>query len=194
MAQPPFAIFFTGKSYPIPANSFAQADATHWVFDATATVVPDYRELKEVAIFLTQPNVLPPDVGLALYVSIGGADWSYRGFVSNAHPSDVLPLSWPEPQDPLLAPPGAGFAQIGVSVEPLAELGQKEGAKLGAKEEFAKCVGLDLFNFMQSFGGVQAVGGDKLLVPSNVLDHWYQRLSNRLRRDPDFLTRRKDAV
>lgn len=49
------------------------------VFDATATVVPDYRELKEVAIFLTQPNVLPPDVGLALYVSIGGADWSYRG-------------------------------------------------------------------------------------------------------------------
>jgi hypothetical protein len=47
---------------------------------------------------------------------------------------------------------------------------------------------------LQSFGGVQAVGGDKLLVPANILDHWYQRLSNRLRRDPDFLTRRRDAV
>lgn len=79
------------------------------VLDATTTVVPDYRELKEVttgtvcaaalaqttctrpprpsaplavlqvALFLTQPGVLPADVGLALYVSIGGADWSYRG-------------------------------------------------------------------------------------------------------------------
>ena len=47
---------------------------------------------------------------------------------------------------------------------------------------------------LQSFGGVQAVGGDQLLVPANILDHWYQRLSNRLRRDPDFLTRRRDAV
>ena len=47
---------------------------------------------------------------------------------------------------------------------------------------------------MQSFGGVQNVGGDKLLVPSNVLDHWFLRLSNRLRRDPDFLTRRREPV
>ncbi|PSC73963.1 OPI10-like protein isoform B [Micractinium conductrix] len=155
------------------AAAFVQADPTHWVLDATTTVVPDYRELKEVALFLTQPGVLPADVGLALYVSIGGADWSYRGFVSNSHPSDVLPLSWPEPSAPLAAPPGPGFAQIGVSVEPLAELGQKEGSKLGAKEDFAKRVGL---------------------VPSNVLDHWYTRLSNRLRRDPDFLTRNRDAV
>lgn len=42
-------------------------------------MTPDYRDLKEVALFLTQPNALPADAGLALYVSIGGADWSYRG-------------------------------------------------------------------------------------------------------------------
>ena len=127
-------------------------------------------------------------------MSIGGADWSYRGYVSNSHPSDVLPLSWPEPdastQQQLagLAALPPGFAQVrgavgrwpptsccinlahatvsngplalqtlqhtflsrpsrrlpacatshemqvGVSVEPLAELAQKEGSKLGAKE------------------------------------------------------------
>lgn len=51
--------------------------------------------------------------------------------------SSALPLpSYPA------APPVPCATQIGVSVEPLAELGQKEGAKLGAKEEFAKCVGL----------------------------------------------------
>ena len=90
-------------------------------------------------------------MGLALYVSIGGADWAYRGFVSNQHPSEVMPLSWPEPPggQGLAAPPGPGYAQLGISLEPLGELGQKEGSKLGAREDFAKCVGLDLFNFMQ---------------------------------------------
>ena len=36
-------------------------------------------DVLQVALFLTQANVLPPDMGLALYASIGGADWSYRG-------------------------------------------------------------------------------------------------------------------
>ena len=60
------------------------------------------------------------------------------GFVSGGHPSDVLPLSWPERAETAVV--GPGYAQIGVSVEPLAELGQKEGSKLGAKEDFAKMV------------------------------------------------------
>ncbi|KAL4858716.1 Protein Hikeshi [Chlorella vulgaris] len=190
-----FAVFFTGKSTPIASTSFVQTDPTHWVLDATSTVLPDYHDLKEIALFLTAQGVLPPDMGLALYVSIGGADWSYRGFVSNTNPSDVLPLSWPDPPDGV--PPGPrppGFAQIGVSLEPLAALQEKLCSKLGSREDFAKRVGLDLFNFMQSFGGVQAVGGDKLLVPANILDHWYARLSNRLRRDPDWLTRQRDAI
>lgn len=49
----------------------------------------------------------------------GGQDWSYRGCVTNSHPSDVFPLSWPE------LPPctvvGPGYAQIGVLAEPLGE-------------------------------------------------------------------------
>jgi hypothetical protein len=55
-------------------------------------------------------------------------------------------------------------------------------------------VGLDLFNFMQSFGTVSQVGGDQLLVPANILNRWYERLSTRLRKDPDFLTRQRDKV
>lgn len=55
-------------------------------------------------------------------------------------------------------------------------------------------MGLDLFNFMQSFGGVQNVGGNHLLVPTNVLDDWFRRLSNKLEKDPDFLTRSKELV
>lgn len=37
--------------------------------------------------------------------------------MSDSHPSEVMPLNWPErPNDLVLTP---GFAQIGVSVEPL---------------------------------------------------------------------------
>ena len=88
-------------------------------------------------MFLLTPNVLPPDAALALYVSLGeppapapapaavwagltgctppagGADWTFRGHISNAHPSEVMPLSWPDGQQ--------GRAQIGVSLEPLGE-------------------------------------------------------------------------
>ena len=56
------------------------------VLDATHTVTPDHHDLKEVMLFLTQPGVLPTDMGLALWVSIGGADWSYRGMPGPAWP------------------------------------------------------------------------------------------------------------
>lgn len=41
-------------------------------------------------------------------------------------------------------------------------------------------VGLDLFNFMQSFGGVQQVGADQLLVPANILNRWVCFCANSL--------------
>ena len=81
-----------------------------------------------------------------------------------------------------------------MSLEPLAEASAKESVKLGAKEDFCRRVGLDLFQYMQSFGGVSQLGPDKLVVPTNVLDQWYNRISNRLRKDPDFLTRQREII
>jgi len=130
---------------------------------------------------------------MGVYVSVGGSDWVFRGFIASQKPSETIPLMWPEP--PGTGVSGSpGWAQIGISVEPLAEASAKESVKLGIKEDFCKRVGLDLFNFLQSFGDVSTAGPDKLLVPANVLDQWYNRISSRLRRDPDFLTRQKDVV
>ena len=75
-----------------------------------------------------------------------------------------------------------------------AEAAAKQGAKAAAREEFCRRVGMDLFQFMQSFAGVGTVGPNKLLVPSNVLDKWFARITHRLERDPDFLTRSKDII
>ena len=47
--------------------------------------LPNYEQLKEVSLFLLQQ--LAPAAALGLYLSVGGAEWQYRGYVSNSHPS-----------------------------------------------------------------------------------------------------------
>ena len=85
------------------------------MFDVS-NVTPNYRELQEVSLFLLQANTLDPSLALGLYISIGGAEWQYRGYVSSTQPSEVMPLSWPEQDQPLSV--GPGTIQLGVSLEP----------------------------------------------------------------------------
>lgn len=62
------------------------------------SVTPDYQALKEVALFLTGPGAIPdPLLALGLYISLGGQEWQFRGYVSVDHPSEVgtLPVSTP---------------------------------------------------------------------------------------------------
>ena len=60
------------------------------VLDVGAVVTKDYEKLKEVTLFLTGPGSLPdPNLALGLYISLGGQEWQFRGFVSASHPSEV---------------------------------------------------------------------------------------------------------
>lgn len=140
MATGGFGICFIGKSFPISDSSFVRVDPSHWVslqlrfpdpvlhkswmfnpqlgpqvFDVS-NVTPNYRELQEVSLFLAQSGTLDPSLALGLYISIGGAEWQYRGYVSNTQPSEVMPLQWPEQDQPLNI--GPGTIQLGVSLEP----------------------------------------------------------------------------
>lgn len=180
----PFAVCFIGNSYPIPASSFTQAGPTQYVLDIVTTVTPQFWDLKEVTLFLTAPNVLDPTMGLGLYIRVGSGEWQYRGCVHSSHPSESMPLVWPDlPQGPVTP----GMVQVGISVEPAAELAAKEGAKMGAREDYAKRVAYNLFRFMESFGGARA--DNNLVVPMNILDMWFRRFQDKFRRDPDFLAR-----
>lgn len=85
------------------------------VFDVLH-VTPNYTELQEISLFLAQANVLDSSSALGLYISVGGAEWQYRGYVSSSHPSEVMPLSWPEQDQPVNVVPGA--IQLGISLEP----------------------------------------------------------------------------
>ena len=97
------------------------------VFDVSR-VTPNYRELQEVSLLLAQSGTLDPSLALGLYISIGGAEWQYRGYVSNSQPSEVMPLQWPEQDQPLTVEPGT--IQLGVSLEPQGKLTDAYAAQL----------------------------------------------------------------
>ncbi|GIL90040.1 hypothetical protein Vretifemale_17771, partial [Volvox reticuliferus] len=186
-----FGLFFVGVTGPITSNQLVQVDPTHWVLDC-GNITTNYTDLKEVALFLLPGTSLDPNAALGLYVKAGTAgEWAYRGCVHNAHPSEVMPLQWPLNDDGSPLPLSLGPVQLGISIEPGEQIIQKEGSAHGAKEEFAKRVGLDLFRFLESFQTQQM--GDHIVVPMNALDRWFVRFSEKYRRDPDFLTRRKEA-
>ena len=62
---------------------------------------------------------------------------------------------------------------------------QKEGSKLAGKQEYAKRVAMSLFRYMESFSS----GGsaNQLVLPTNALEQWFNRFSEKFKRDPDFL-------
>lgn len=186
-----FGVHFVGKTCAIAGSAFAQTDSTHWILDVTSAIQPlQHTDLKQVSLFLTAPNALPPNTALSLYVSVGISgteDWQYRGYISNDHPSDVLPLMWPEPREAYVNPTGstgfpAGWAKIGVLLEPLSQVSARESPKARAQEEYARKVGLDLFQYLQSFPGVPA-------DLRNALDNWFQRISRKIKLDPNWLMR-----
>ena len=78
--------------------------STLQVLEVTNAVTQDYRTLLEVSLFLMQPTA--PSAALGLYISVGGTEWQYRGFVSNSHPSGETCAGtaylWPDSPLPVL--------------------------------------------------------------------------------------------
>ncbi|XP_056175828.1 uncharacterized protein LOC115673922 [Syzygium oleosum] len=193
-----FGVVFPDRSFPIDISTFAQIDTFHWVLDMNTFVGEAYDQVREMCIFLLNGLALPPDKALAVYVQSPGSPFVYCGAVTVSRPSAVLPLPWPEPggdaaagggaagQPLQLTSPGAAplSAKIGVSVEDLGALPSLDAAAGRRIERMAMRVGENLFNFMQSFCGVD---GSKLVVPTDILDRWFNKFQERAKRDPDYL-------
>ncbi|XP_020234135.1 protein OPI10 homolog isoform X1 [Cajanus cajan] len=147
-----------------------------------------YDQVRELCIFLLNGLTLPPEKALAVYIQSPGSPFVFCGAVTVARPSAVLPLAWPEPgaAGPLQLTADAQplSAKIGVSVEDLASLPSLDAMAEKRIEGLAMKVGENLFNFMQSFCGVD---GSKLVVPMDILDRWFKKFQERAKRDPEYL-------
>lgn len=122
-----FGVVFVRKSFVIGSDSFTRADQTHWTLDVGRTAGGSYQDVRDVCLFIPEGNLLDNNSALVLYVQAGSSNWNYRGSVSNATPSEVFPLQWPLNPDGTLPP----NAQIGISVEPIADVIGKEQQVLG---------------------------------------------------------------
>ncbi|XP_052736791.1 protein OPI10 homolog isoform X1 [Vigna angularis] len=183
-----FGVVFPNRSFPMDISTFAQIDTFHWVLDMNTFVGEAYDQVRDLCIFLLNGFTLPPEKALAVYIQSPGSPFVFCGAVTVARPSAVLTLSWPEPGagGPLQLTADAQplSAKIGVSVEDLATLPSLDVAAEKRIEGLAMKVGENLFNFMQSFCGVD---GSKLVVPMDILDRWFKKFQERAKRDPEYL-------
>ncbi|OIW02635.1 hypothetical protein TanjilG_24086 [Lupinus angustifolius] len=186
-----FGVVFPNRSFPMDISSFSQIDTFHWILDMNTFVGEAYDQVREICIFLLNSFTLPPDKALAVYIQSPGSPFVFVGAVTVARPSAVLSLPWPDPgcsdgsgQLQLTADAQLLTAKIGVSVEDLASLPSLDVAAEKRIERLAMKVGENLFNFMQSFCGVD---GSKLIVPMDILDRWFKKFQERAKRDPEYL-------
>ncbi|KAJ9557813.1 hypothetical protein OSB04_012427 [Centaurea solstitialis] len=152
--------------FPIDISTFTQIDTFHWLLDMNTFVGEAYDSIREVCIFLLNNFTLPADKALAVYIQSPGSPFLRRG--AYPHCPDAAPLS----------------AKIGISVEDLSSLPSLDVAAEKKIERLAMKVGENLFNFMQSFCGVD---GSKLVVPMDILDRWFKKFQERAKRDPEYL-------
>ncbi|KAJ9187780.1 hypothetical protein P3X46_003200 [Hevea brasiliensis] len=182
-----FGVVFPNRSFPMDISTFSQIDTFHWILDMNTFVGEAYDQIREVCIFLLNSFSLPPEKALAVYIQSPGSPFQFCGAVTLSRPSAVLSLNWPEPggQLQLTAADSAPLsAKIGVSVEDLASLPSLDIAAEKRIERLAMKVGENLFNYMQSFCGVD---GSKLIVPMDILDRWFKKFQERAKRDPEYL-------
>lgn len=174
-------------------STFSQIDTFHWTLDMSTFVGEAYDQVKDMCIFLLNGFSLPPDKALAVYIQSPGSTFLFCGAVTLARPSAVLSLQWPEPgvsisdgrlPEITAADAAPVTAKIGVSVEDLSSIPALDVGAVKKVERLAMRVGENLFNFMQSFCGVD---GSKLVVPMDILDRWFKKFQERAKRDPEFL-------
>ncbi|XP_023526567.1 protein OPI10 homolog isoform X2 [Cucurbita pepo subsp. pepo] len=182
-----FGVVFPNRSFPMDISAFSQIDTSHWVLDMNTFVGEAYDQIREMCIFLLNNFTLPPDKALAVYIQSPGSHFLFCGAVTLARPSAVLTLPWPEPSGQMQLMPADSApvsAKIGVSVEDLASLQSLDVTAEKRIERLALKVGENLFNFMQSFCGVD---GSKLVVPMDILDRWFKKFQEKAKRDPEYL-------
>ncbi|KAL6075746.1 DUF775 domain-containing protein [Balamuthia mandrillaris] len=179
----PFAIIVPGR--PVQ-NTFAQRDADKWTCD-----LPQANAVSSLTVFLTQP-IQDGNYGLAVYISPPPyAEGIYLGAVTNQSPSNTLRLRWPPPLSTQ-----AFDAKLGMTLEPVAELVKKRSPIPVEAEEyqiFAKFVAADLFRFMESFNKHTDEKNEFLLIPTKVLDMWFEKFMNRMKLDPFFWYKHREV-
>uniref|UniRef100_A0A131XXZ5 Uncharacterized protein n=1 Tax=Ixodes ricinus TaxID=34613 RepID=A0A131XXZ5_IXORI len=186
-----FGAIVTGR---LVQTDFQTVDQTKFLMN-----IPDPASINHIVVFLTGAQPFPEGLGGSVYFSWPSPDavgnWQYLGFISNEKPSAIFKVSkHKEDAQPEHAFSSHGFcsvAQLGISVEPLAQI-QFQAAPaataspLDSSTEFCTKMLECLFNHLASYGGAPVTPAGDTFFPMRALEQWHSNFQRRLQQNPNF--------
>lgn len=168
--------------------------------------------INHVVVFLTGQVPFNQGFGGAIYfgwpsVESGGISWQYLGYICNNKPSAIFKIAKVKASEMVTSPfsqqlmqtlTGSQLstnAQIGILVEPLAEISQKtpssstQASSVETFTEFSQKMLENFFNYASSFAvnpGQSVMDPSAAYVPLSVLQNWYASFQRKLQLDPHF--------
>ncbi|XP_045176445.1 protein OPI10 homolog [Mercenaria mercenaria] len=188
----------------IVSGRLVQTDAQQVSENQMLFNIADADSINHIVVFMTGQTPFPDGLGGAVYFSWpspAGQSWLLLGHISNVKPSAIFKITNLKSTDSSSShpfgqvEPQSHMAQIGISVEPLAQLSQQTPATLTNTlnvepfVEFSKTMCENLFNFASSFAQTQAQmvpNPNEMFVPVSKLQQWYENFLRRLQQNPYF--------
>ncbi|XP_071580230.1 protein OPI10 homolog [Temnothorax nylanderi] len=189
----------------IVAGRLVQTDFQQVGENQFLITIPDADNINHIVVFLTGTVPFPDGMGGAVYFSWpdpnAPPNWQFLGYVSNSKPSAIFKISNlkknHEFENSNLGIFGIGkishFAQIGVSVEPLAVIEQQVATVAATTTnsfvEFVQKMLTSFVNYVTSFTvtqGQMTPNPTENFVPLSTLQSWYETFERRLQQNPNF--------
>ncbi|XP_035678297.1 protein Hikeshi-like [Branchiostoma floridae] len=177
-----------------------QMSETQFVF-----TLSDADSINHIVVFLTGTTPFPDGLCGAVYFGYPNPDgmaWQFLGYIANDKPSAIFKVAKVKPGDETsntvfgqLIPGQQKMAQIGISVEPLAQVTQQTPpshitpSTVSSFQEFTRKMLESFHNYASSFALTQAQmvpEPNKSFVPLNVLQQWFDNFQRRLAQNPNF--------
>eukprot|EP00045_Choanoeca_perplexa_P008336 m.77086 g.77086 ORF g.77086 m.77086 type:complete len:201 (-) comp14451_c0_seq1:1794-2396(-) len=182
-----------------------QVDVNKYMFPLMAP-----ETVNHLSVFMTGQAPFEEGLAAGIYLCWPNPEpsWHYLGFVSNEKPSALFRIAKVRPQStldvnpfdgmPVFTDAAADMAQIGVSIEPLADLLQQTEANHATATTASDFAGFAAFaveslvNFVGSFtvrqdeAMMRAAQGEDGWVPIGCVNKWLENTMSKLQHNPSF--------
>ena len=142
------------------------------------------KNVNTITLFLTE--MIPDDCGVALYYSVPPYEsQKFIGCVCNQRPSDTFNTGWTIDPNVNIYP----TIKIGAQIDKLLNIENlyNQKSQVDLRQEFAKKIGQNLFDYMKMYNQSNNPNDNLLIVPMKSLDDWYEKIMNKYKLDPNFL-------
>ncbi|XP_066562375.1 protein Hikeshi [Amia ocellicauda] len=188
------------------AGRLVQTDVQQVASDKFVFNLPDYENINHVVVFMLGTVPFPAGMGGAVYFSYpdlsGAPVWQLLGFITNEKPSAIFKISGlksgvggEHPFGMMAVPQIPSVAQVGVSIEPLAQLTQQTPVAsatvctVDSFTQFTQKMLDNLYNFTASYAVSQAQmtpNPSEMFIPASVILKWYENYQRRMAQNPNF--------